>query len=204
MYNLQFAGAHETFRAWMAQHPDDPMGPASDGAAYLFTEFHRLHILESEFFIQDQHFYTDRRLAPDPATKAAFDSALEKAHRLAARNPGDPNSMFADILANGLHSNYLALVEKRYVASFKEMKAGRQIAERLLAINPTVYDAWLAVGVENYMLSIKPAPVRWLLQLAGAETDRKFGIEKLRLTAEKRPVSGAVRASVAGCSGAAG
>ena len=35
------------------------------------------------------------------------------------------------------------------------------------------------------MLSIKPLPVRWILRLAGAQTDRAFGLEKLRLTAEK-------------------
>ena len=40
-------------------------------------------------------------------------------------------------------------------------------------------------GVENYLFSLKPAPVRWFLQIGGAETDRDRGIEDLRLTAEK-------------------
>jgi len=44
MYNLQFDQAHRTFAEWRRLHPDDPMGPASDAAAYLFTEFDRLHI----------------------------------------------------------------------------------------------------------------------------------------------------------------
>jgi hypothetical protein len=65
------------------------------------------------------------------------------------------------------------------------VKTGRAIAERLLTIDPTYYDAHLAVGVENYMLSLKPAPVRWFLQLAGAQTDRTLGVERLTLTAEK-------------------
>jgi hypothetical protein len=185
MYNLEFVEAHETMQRWIALHPDDAMGPASDAAAYLFSEFRRLHILESEFFVHDRHFITDNSLTPDPDVKRAFDAALEKAHALAARRPEEENAMLASILANGLRSNYLALVEKRYVASFKEMKAGRKVAERLLARDPNLYDAWLAIGVENYLLSIKPAPVRWLLQLAGAETDRELGLEKLRLTAEK-------------------
>ena len=93
--------------------------------------------------------------------------------------------MFAAVLAGGLHSDYLALVDKRYVASFKEMKAARQQAQRLLAADPDFSDAWLAVGVENYMLSVKPAFVRLLLRVAGAQTDRDLGIEKLRITAAK-------------------
>lgn len=65
------------------------------------------------------------------------------------------------------------------------MKAGRVMAEKLLTKDPNLCDAWIAIGVENYMLSIKPAPVRWVLRLTGAQTDRGVGIEKLKLAAEK-------------------
>src|SRR5690349_16587882 len=69
MYNLQFDQAHRTFAEWERLHPQDPMGPVSDAAAYLFTEFDRLHILQSEFFVNEEHFYTDRTLTPDLALK---------------------------------------------------------------------------------------------------------------------------------------
>jgi hypothetical protein len=185
MYNLQFDQAHRTFAEWQRLHPDDPMGPVSDAAAYLFTEFDRLHILQSEFFVHDDHFYTDRTLSPDPSLKQKFMAALDKAAGLAARAPQDPNAVFAAVLTHGLRSDYLALIEKRYTVAFKEMKSARTLAEQLLASHPDFYDAWIAIGVENYMLSVKPAPLRWLLRLSGGQTDRTVGIEKLRLTAEK-------------------
>ena len=50
MYNLDFEGAHRTFEQWQREHPADPLGPVSDAAAYLFGEFDRLHILQSQFF----------------------------------------------------------------------------------------------------------------------------------------------------------
>ena len=185
LYDLQFEQAHRTFQDWGRMNPDDPMAPASDAAAYLFSEFDRLHILQSEFFTHDQHFITDHKLQPDPAVKRKFEAALENVRRLAARAPEKENNLFASVLACGLHSDYLALIDKRYAASFQEMKAGRVLAEKLLTAHPDRYDAWIAIGVENYMLSLKPAPLRWLLRLAGAETNREIGIEKLRLTAEK-------------------
>jgi hypothetical protein len=185
MYDLQFAEAHRTFEQHQRDLPDDPMGPVSDAAAYLFSEFDRLHILQSEFFTRDQHFITDHKLTPDPALKKKFEAALDRARILAARSPQDENAIFASLLAKGLRSDYSALIDKRYVASFKEMKAARMEAERLIAANPRFYDAWLAVGVENYMLSVKPVVVRWFLRLAGGETSREVGIEKLRLAAEK-------------------
>jgi len=120
--------------------------------------------------------------------KQQFERSLDKAHRLAAaalaRDPQDADAAFAEILRMGLHSDYLALIERRYRASLDETKASREMAEKLLARRPDYGDAYLAIGVENYLLSLKPAPIRWLLRLDGAQTDRGEGITKLRVTAK--------------------
>ena len=99
-------------------------------------------------------------------------------------NPGDANARFAEILRKGLHADYLALIERSYLSSLSEMKAGREQAEALIASHPEFKDAYLAVGVENYMLSLKPAPLRWALRMTGAQTDKEQGIRQLKLTAE--------------------
>jgi len=189
MYNLQFEEAHRTFKGWEQSHPDDPLGPASDAAAYLFSEFDRLGVLQWELFLDDEKFKQSRKLAPDPATKRAFDASVslseQVADRVLGRSPQDRNALLAKVMDLGLRSDYLALIEKRYLASLKDMKGARILAESLLARDPTCYDAYLAIGVENYILSLKPAPVRWALRIYGAQTDRDQGLQKLRLTAEK-------------------
>jgi len=189
MYNLEFDGAHKTFAQFEQQRPDDPLGHVSNAAAYLFAEFDRLNILQSEFFVNDDRFRHAKRLTPDAAVRQAFDGELAKAEQLAngilARSPQDPDALFANILSMGLRADYSALVEKRYLDSLRVIKNGRETAEKLLAIAPDYYDAYLAIGVENYMLSLKAAPVRWLLSLGGAQVDRERGIQDLRLTAEK-------------------
>jgi hypothetical protein len=189
MYNLDFATAHQTFHAWELSHPNDPMGPASNATAYLFAEFKRLHILESELFTDNERFEKREKPVPDAAAKSAFEDELANADRLAStilsRSPQDTNAAFAKILANGLHGDYLALIEKRNIAGLGYMKTARSLAEKLIAADPTCYDAYLAVGIENYLLGVTPAPVRWILRLSGAQTNKDEGIAKLRLTAEK-------------------
>lgn len=189
MYNLEFDDAHKTFANWEKQHPTDPLGPASNAAAYLFAEFDRLNILHSEFFVEDSMFRRRPKVKANPATREAFDQEVTKAAQLAdqilAHSPDETEAMFAKSMTLGLRADYTALIERHYVDSFKDMKTGRALAEKILSINPNYYDAYLAVGVENYLLSLKPAPVRWFLQMNGGETSRETGIEKLRLTAEK-------------------
>src|SRR5579883_2836062 len=169
LYNLDFAGAHAIFREWQHTHPDDPLGPASDAAAYLFAELDRLHILESDFFVDDGNFVKRSKPAADPAVKGLFDSQVATAEALAqkalAHSSSDENAAFAEILCDGLRGDYASLVEKRNVAGLEYMKSGRALAEHLLARNPAYYDAYLAVGIENYLLGLSSAPVRWVLRL---------------------------------------
>ncbi len=66
MYNLEFRRGAPDFPAWQHTHPDDPMGPVSDAAAYLFGEFERLQYLQSEFFTRDENFASADKLAPSP------------------------------------------------------------------------------------------------------------------------------------------
>ena len=189
MYNLDFADAHNTLREWRAAHSVDPMGPASEAAAYLFAEFDRLHILQSDLFTDDRDFKGRSRPQADAQVKQRFLRDLDACEQLAnnalSRNAQDDNAKFAKILALGLRSDYLALIEKRDFQSLRLMRTARAQAQELLAQDPSYYDAYVAVGVENYMLGIKPAPVRWLLSLTGSQTDLTRGIEELKLTAEK-------------------
>jgi hypothetical protein len=189
MYNLNFSAAHDDFRQWQHAHPQDPLAPASDAAAYLFSELDRLHLLESELFSDDSAFEHRPKPVPDERTKAAFETALDQAERLSSaalkRSPRDNDALFAEVLANGLRGNYQALIEKRDLAALRYMKRSRSVAEELLAADPAYYDAYLAMGAENYLLGLHSAPVRWLLRMGGAETDTARGLTELRMVAEK-------------------
>jgi len=189
MYNLDFAGAHGTFHVYQNLNQDDPLGYVADAAAYLFAEFNRLQILESDLFTDDRKFDNRATQAPDPAIKTAFGAQLARSddlvNKLLATSPNNANALFARVLANGLRGDYTALIEKRNLASLSYMKTSRVTAQQLLAVDPSCYDAFLAVGVENYLLGSTPAPVRWVLRVTGSQTDKDEGIKRLRLTAEK-------------------
>ena len=188
MYNLDFDGAHRSFGQWERQHPEDPLGPVSDAAAYLFGEFDRLHILQAQFFIDDSSFRGMKKPDADSTVRQEFQDDLARGQQLSdailRRSPQNKEAMFASILRMGLRSDYLSLIEDRNFQALSEMKTSRMLAEKLLTLDPTYYDAYLAVGVENYMLSLKSAPARWLLRLAGAQTDKDRGVEKMKLAAQ--------------------
>jgi hypothetical protein len=189
LYNLDFAGAHEVFVGWQHQHPDNPLGPTCEAAGLLFSEFHRLGVLEGQFYEDDKNFLSRKKLDPDPALREAFNSVLDRAEKSArsrlANDPKDRDALFAMTLGSGLRSDYAALIEKRNLASLSYSRAASDWAAKLLAVNPNCYDAHLATGVNNYIVGSMAAPVRWVLRLGGVAGDKKQGIAHLQLTAER-------------------
>jgi hypothetical protein len=187
MYNLDFQKAHQDFSTWEQMHPQDPMGPVSQAAGFLFAEFARLGILESQLFTDDKEFEARSKPRPDPKVREQFFGALDRGDQLADAalklHADDSNALFAKVLAMGLRSDYVALIDKEDLAALSYMKQGRILAQQLLQQKPDDYDALLAVGVENYLTGIKPAPVRWMLRIGGIRPDKEQGIRELEQTA---------------------
>lgn len=188
LYNLDFDQAHSVFSAYEKSHPDDPVGPTAEAAGSLFSEFHRLGVLESQFFELDKRFENRQKLKPDPAVRARFDDAINRAQTIArarlAKNAKDEDALFAMTLVNGLQADYAALIEKRNVASLHYTKEASSWADQALAVDPKNYDAHIAGGISKYLVGSMAAPIRWLVRLGGVSGDKQAGIKELQLVAD--------------------
>ncbi len=188
LYNLDFAGAQKDFGAWETEHPDDPVGPVSEAAGYLFAEFSRLGVLEAQFYENDDAFAGRAKQSPDPVVRDHFQSALGRTETLArarlAKQPQDRDALFALTLSAGLQADYSALIEKRNMASLHYTKEASLRAQQLLAVCSDCHDALLATGFSKYIIGSMAAPLRWLLRMDGLPGDREGGIADLQLTAQ--------------------
>lgn len=187
MYDLQFDEAHQIFGRWKQTHPEDSLGPASDAAAYLFSELARLGVLESELFTDNQRFLNRGKLQLDPKVKNRFEQEIETTNRLADASlrvdGADVDALFAKSMSYGLRADSASLIEKRDLTALKYIKQGREYEDKVLKIDSKVYDAYLGSGVENYLLSLKSAPLRLFLKITGSEVNREEGVKRLSMTA---------------------
>jgi hypothetical protein len=189
MYGFEFQSAQREFVQWRAEHADDPLGPVSQAANLLFSELSRLGVLQAQFFVEDSSLTSPDRPAPDRAVRARFDASLAEATKLAkarlALNRRDPDALFAMAMVNGLEADYSALIEGRNLASLSYTREGAKWARQLLATSPQYADAYLATGISDYIIGSLPAPVRWMMRLAGYAGDKDRGLAQLKLTAER-------------------
>lgn len=188
-YNLDFTGAQREFAGWEKNHPGEALGPVSEAAGLLFSELNRLGVLEAQFFTNDKQFAARPRLSPDPKTADDFHHALALAEQDAQQqlqvNANDADALFALTLVYGLHADYTALVEKRNFASLSYTRQADEYAQKVLASQPSYYDAYLATGVSKYIIGSLAAPLRWMLKFGGYSGDKKEGVHELELTAAR-------------------
>jgi hypothetical protein len=181
LYNLDFAGAQKDFSSWEVQHPDDPVGPVSEAAGFLFSEFNRLGVLEGQFYENNDAFTGRSKLKPDPLVHDHFQAAIDHSDKLAHarlnKNGKDQDALFALTLSSGLQADY--------AASLHYAKQASAWAQQLLAVCSNCYDAQLATGFSKYVIGSMAAPVRWLMKMGGLPGDKQRGIADLQLTAER-------------------
>jgi predicted Zn-dependent protease len=188
LYNFDFPGAHRILDEWQKTHPQDPVGFALQGAAYMFGEFARLQILDGEFFEDDKQIASKKKLKYDAKVRDEFYAQLNHAQALAQqqllKNPDDQNALFAETMSNGMLTDYVSLVEKRGLASLSYAKEGQVYALRLLKINPTFYDAYLTTGFTEYLVGSLPFFVKWFVHFDDTQGSKQAAIQNLEKVAQ--------------------
>jgi len=128
MYDLDFSEADRMLDRFVAENPNDPLGPAARAASVLFLIFEENHVLQSEFFASDGGYGSRKVVVVNGATRSRFDSDLSLAERLARQtleqDSVNQNALFALTLTYGLRADYAALIEHRDLAALRFSETG--------------------------------------------------------------------------------
>jgi hypothetical protein len=188
MYDLRFRDALKAADEAKASAQDDPLPWVAQAWISFFRELDRLHALRSEVFTTDDGFNARDSYAWEPQNKQAFDAALDRAEKLAqdrlGRNQNDPRALLALSLANGLRGDDMGIFTKKDLKALSYIKAATGYSERLLAVAPDSYDAYVATGMGKYIIGRKSAPIRWVLRMGGYKGDEQEGMKELSLAAD--------------------
>ncbi len=187
MYAHQFAKAEGIFADYQRAYPNDSFAYAAQSAALLFHELDRLDLLEAEFYEdEDEKSFAKSRGKPDAQVRETIfrltDRAVQMSQARLDKNSGDEDALYSMMLAKGVQADYNALVDRHYWAALRLGSQGESWAHKLLKADPEAYDAYLFIGIPEYVVGTLPAPVRWLVHLAGFGGSRKEGIEDLERT----------------------
>jgi len=92
--------------------------------------------------------------------------------------------LLALTIADGMESDYDALIIKKQLDGLKVMKQAEGEANTLLAIDPSQQDANVALGMSNYVIGCLPGYKRALVWFGGIHGDRIRGMQLMASAAE--------------------
>jgi hypothetical protein len=189
LYDLKFSEARQNFVLWEQQHPSESLGPSLEAAADLYQEFYSEGMLTSEFFGDDGKMFGGTPRKPDQELESAFYDATRRSQERARRqldpNPRDPDALFALTLDSGLLADHASLIEKRQIDSLRLMREADRNARNLLAVAPDTDDAYLSLGIANYIIGCLPSYKRAVLWLGGIHGDKELGMRQLTRVASQ-------------------
>ena len=188
LYEQKFAEARQTFVSWESRNLEDPFGEVAVAASYLFEELYFQGVLTSDFFLNEKRFLHGIDGRPNPERMSHFGEALARARELAMvrqkTNPNDGEALFALTLAAGMESDAESILQKKHLAGLKHLKEANKYAESLLVGNPDAVDAYIALGIANYIIGSQTAGSRFALWFDGIHGNKKLGMEQVAKTAE--------------------
>lgn len=188
LYKLNFQGARAEFLSYEKQQPSDPLGKVAEAASYLYEEFNEKGVFTSSFFLDDAKFLGGVDGKPSENRNDAFmgvnQQAREMAQGLLKENPRDAHGLLVLTMADGMESDYDALIEKKQLAGLTMMRRADSEASLLLSIDPNAQDAYLALGASNYVIGSLPAYKRIFLKIGGVHGDKERGIQLMQQAAD--------------------
>src|SRR5271168_1366663 len=188
LYELDFKGGRERFVSYQKLEPSDPMGKAAEAASYLFEQFNAKGIFTSEFFLSDEKFLGGAQGTPAENRNDEFLNANGMARDMATQklksDPRDSQSLLVLTMTDGMEADYDALIVKKQMAGLSLTKQADAEAAKLLAVDPSAEDAYMALGAANYVIGSLPSYKRAFLWFGGIHGDREGGLEQLHRAAD--------------------
>jgi tetratricopeptide (TPR) repeat protein len=188
LYELHFQDGRTQFLAYQKARPQDPMGFVAEAASYLYEQFNAKGVLTSAFFLNNDKFLNGVDGTPAENENKPFLAANQRAREMAKNilksNPEDHEALLVLTMADGMESNYDALIVKKELAALSLMKQAEATATKLLTADPSAQDAYLALGTSNYVIGCLSGFKRAFLWFGGVHGDRNRGIEQMQRAAD--------------------
>ncbi|MFN0108062.1 MAG: tetratricopeptide repeat protein [Blastocatellia bacterium] len=192
LYNIDYAAARTKFEEVRKLQPQHPAGDIYLATTIWLEHLNKSRRLQTGLYSDDSSFYAGAENAKednegdtvDPAVDRAFRDrmaqAKTKALALVARNKNDADAQYFLGAFYGVMAGYEASVARKFFAAMRNGSRSVDAHEKVLKLKPDYYDAYLSVGMYDYIVGNLPFVYKALATLAGVRGNKQRGIERLQ------------------------
>jgi tetratricopeptide (TPR) repeat protein len=191
IFNMDYGKAEQVFTALAGDYPHHPGPPLYIASIHWLKEMLRRQDLSLDRFIAPGYFTEKTKHTMPEKERAEFFKNLQRAESLSnailRENRGDKDGRYFLATAYGLRSSFAITVDHKLREAFSYGNKAYAYMKQLTREDPQYYDAYLTVGIYEYVVGSIPWYMRWMAYVIGARGTKQDGIAFLKLAAEKGP-----------------
>lgn len=190
MYRLDYDAAIERITDLERRYPEHPGPPLAHAVTlWLHELFLRQELDDLDRFISPGYFTEPTTRQMPEAERRAFEGFLERSETLASRileeRPSDRDARYYLGSVEGIRGAYAITISRSKMDALRHGKKAYQYEKAIVDEDPDYADAYMTVGLYEYILDNLPWWIKWVAVIAGYTGSEKLGFEYLVRSAEK-------------------
>jgi tetratricopeptide (TPR) repeat protein len=189
IYNIDYERAEQLFQLLKKEYPQHPAPPLYLGIIAWLKELFRRQDLDLDLFLSPSFFTKATPQVMPPLERKFFFDNMEKCRLLAQsildRNPRNLDAIYFLGAANGILASFSITIDRSLRKAFGYGNQAYDLDHRLLVLNPNYYDAYMSVGLYQYIVGSIPWYFKWLASIAGYHGTKEEGFKYVDIAAGK-------------------
>jgi tetratricopeptide (TPR) repeat protein len=189
MFNLDYDKAERDFALFERDYPQHPAPPLYLASIIWLQELVRRQDLSLSRFIYPGYFSKKTRESVPPQNRAAFSSNLQKSENLALailkKSSRDRDARYFLSTVYSLRASFAITADHNVRDSFSNARKAFSYSRELIEDDRNYYDAYLTVGLYEYIVGSIPWYWKWMAFVAGLHGSKEEGLKHLHLASAK-------------------
>ena len=179
LYNIDYTTARSKFEEIKKLQPQHPAGDIYLATVIWLEHLNKSRRLQTSLYRDESSFYAGAEKAKEENEGDEVDATVDRAFRdrmaqaktkalaLVARNKNDADAQYFLGAYYGVMAAYEASVTRKFFAAMRNGSRGVDAHEKVLKLKPDYYDAYLSVGMYDYIVGNLPFVYKALATIAG-------------------------------------
>jgi tetratricopeptide (TPR) repeat protein len=186
LYNLDYQTARELFQQMIKIAPDHPAGYVYLANNFWLETLNAGRRLSSSLYSGGSFYEQDAEQDKvDPKREREFSELIRRALAVATarlqKDAKDVEALYYEAAALGLRAGYNVTVKRSFRRAIGDANESIMIQRKVVKLDPNYVDAYLSIGLYDYIIDNLPWVWRTLARLAGLSGSKKRGIERLEM-----------------------
>ncbi|MCI0607360.1 DUF3808 domain-containing protein [bacterium] len=186
IYQMDYQKGKEQFERMIQLDPKHPAGYVYLASAIWLEHLSGLRRLQTQLYNRGNAFFRQKEDKTDVAVEKLFYRTIEKGMvRAEMRIRSDKNDLAGLYYAGTAHgaiAGYESTVKRAFLSSLMHGKEAVAVHKSLLKTHPNFADAYMSIGLYNYVVGKLPRAMKILLILGGVRGSKEEGLKQLEKT----------------------